>query len=117
VTMLRGEFADPLQPASGRPGRFSAQRSYKVYSDKMSAAGILRQSDCAAVEHEHPEAQLSILFRGDAASLLTHDESGKTTKTGIVAESFFSRNAIRSTTSSAAIKLQTRKVPDAYELD
>jgi hypothetical protein len=88
VTMLKGESADLLQPASGQPGQFSAQRSYKVYSDKMSVAGILRQSDCAAEEHEHPEAQLSILFRGNAASLLTHDESGKTTKTGIVARAF-----------------------------
>jgi hypothetical protein len=87
VTMYRGESADPLQPVSGRPGQFSTPRSYKVYSDKISVAGILRQSDCAAAEHEHPEAQLSILFRGNAASLLTHDESGKTTKTGIVAES------------------------------
>src|SRR5271167_2935832 len=86
--MHRGESADPLQLASGGPGQFSTQRSYKVYSDKVSVAGILRQSDCAAEEHEHPEAQLSILFRGNAASLLTHDESGKTTKTGIVAESF-----------------------------
>jgi hypothetical protein len=87
VTKPRGESGDQRQPASGRPGQFSTQRSRKVYSDKVSVAGILRQSDCAAEEHEHPEAQLSILFRGNAPSL-THDESGKTTKTGIVAESF-----------------------------
>jgi hypothetical protein len=88
LTMLRGESIDPLQPASGQPGQFSTQRSYKVDSDKVTVAGILRQFDCAAKEHEHPEAQLSIVFRGNEASLMTHDESGKTTKTGIVADSF-----------------------------
>lgn len=89
MTMLSGPSADPLQLASGRPGQFSAQGSYKVDSGKIAIAGILRRSDCAYEEHEHTEAQLSILFRGNAASLLTHDESGKTTRTVIVPESFF----------------------------
>jgi AraC family transcriptional regulator len=48
----------------------------------------MRQFDWTAEEHEHPQAQLSMLFQGNAASVLTHDEVGKTTKTGIVAESF-----------------------------
>ena len=72
MTMHRGESASPLQPASGQPGQFSAQRSLRVYSHKVNIAGIFRQFDCEAVEHEHPEAQLSMLFRGNADNVL-HD--------------------------------------------
>lgn len=68
MTMYRGESADSLQPTSGQSGKLSTQRYYKVDTDKVSVAGIFRQFDCAAVEHEHPEAQLSIVFRGNAAS-------------------------------------------------
>lgn len=63
-------------------------RLYKVSSGEVALAGILRRFDWTAEEHEHPEAQLSMLFQGNAASLLTHDEGGKTTRTGIVPESF-----------------------------
>lgn len=66
----------------------NSHTSYKVSSAEMCVAGILRQWDCMAEEHEHPEAQLSILFQGNAANLVTHDEGGRTIRTGIAADSF-----------------------------
>jgi len=60
---------------------------YRVLSGAGNAAGILRQPHCAAPEHEHPEAQISLLFRGSSPSLVTHTESGKTIRARIVPRS------------------------------
>ena len=61
---------------------------YRVLSKEGNGALIFRRPDYTAGEHEHPEAQVSILFRGASASLLTHSETGKTTRTGVTRESF-----------------------------
>ena len=61
---------------------------YKVQSGSMVLGGICRDADCKFDEHEHPEAQLSVLFRGTAPTLVTHDDSGRTTRTGLRADTF-----------------------------
>ena len=50
---------------------------YRVLSKEGNGALIFSRAEYTAGEHEHPEAQVSILFRGASASLLTHSESGK----------------------------------------
>lgn len=49
---------------------------------------MLRQFGCAADEHEHSDAQLTILFRGTVPSVVSHGEAGKTTRTAVVADAF-----------------------------
>jgi AraC family transcriptional regulator len=66
----------------------NTQTAYKVCSDRLCIAGVLRQFDCVAEEHEHSEAQLTVLFRGKSPSVVSHNESGRTTRTGILAGSF-----------------------------
>jgi AraC-like DNA-binding protein/quercetin dioxygenase-like cupin family protein len=66
----------------------NTQTSYKVTSDELCVGGILRAYGCTAEEHEHSEAQLTIVFQGQAANLVTHDEGGRTTRKRIVANSF-----------------------------
>ncbi len=61
---------------------------YRVLSKEGNGALIFSRAEYTAGEHEHPEAQVSILFGAASASLLTHSESGKTTRTGIARESF-----------------------------
>ena len=61
---------------------------YRVVSREGNGALIFARPDYSAGEHEHPEAQVSILFKGASASLLTHSETGKTMRTGLAPESF-----------------------------
>jgi hypothetical protein len=64
-------------------------KHYRMPSGAGNAACIFRQKDCAAGEHEHSEAQVSLLFRGASPSILTHSESGKTIRARVVPESSF----------------------------
>jgi hypothetical protein len=93
----------------------------------VSMSGVSpAERDVAFRESNQPaagdgDAQLSILFRGNAASLLTHDESGKTTKTGIVAESFIlllpvSRTVLQNTLSSDTRHIQSLRPGDRLQL-
>jgi AraC family transcriptional regulator len=66
----------------------SAQTHYKVPFGNMYLAGLCRAPDCTFDEHEHSEAQLTVLFRGTAPTLVTHDEVGRTTRTGLRPDSF-----------------------------
>ena len=61
---------------------------YRVVSRERNGALIFARPDYNGGEHEHPEAQVSILFKGASANLLTHSESGRTVRTGLVPESF-----------------------------
>ena len=74
MTILRGESADPLQPASWRPGQFSAQRSYKVCSDEVSVAGIrptLVNGNRVEVDHPHvEESDPEEVYRRSLSSIL-----------------------------------------------
>jgi AraC-like DNA-binding protein len=65
------------------------EKHYRMPSGAGNAACIFRQKDCAAGEHEHSEAQVSLLFRGASPSVLTHSESGKTIRARVVPESSF----------------------------
>jgi AraC-like DNA-binding protein len=56
---------------------------YRTTSGTGNAASIFRLGDCNAKEHEHPEAQISLLFGGLSPSLLVHTESGKSMRTRI----------------------------------
>ncbi len=49
---------------------------------------MLRQFGCAAEEHQHSDAQLTLLFRGNAPSVVSHNEGGRTTRTRVVADAF-----------------------------
>jgi AraC-like DNA-binding protein len=66
----------------------NTQTSYKVTTDELCVGGILRAHGCTAEEHEHSEAQLSVLFQGQTAHLVTHDEGGRTTRRRILTDSF-----------------------------
>ena len=61
---------------------------YRVVSQARNGALIFARPDFSGEEHEHPEAQVSILFKGASASLLTHSETGRTVRAGLVPESF-----------------------------
>lgn len=61
---------------------------YRVVSKEGNGVLIFSRPEYSGGEHEHPEAQVSILCRGAGASLLTHSETGKTTRTGIARDSF-----------------------------
>ena len=61
---------------------------YRVLSKEGNGALIFSRPEHTAAEHEHPEAQVSILFGGASASLLTHSETGKTVRTGVGRDSF-----------------------------
>ena len=61
---------------------------YRVVSGGRNGALVFARRDYSGEEHEHPEAQVSVLFKGASASLLTHSESGRTVRTGLVPESF-----------------------------
>ena len=61
---------------------------YRVVSRERNGALVFARRDYSGREHEHPEAQVSILFKGASANLLTHSESGRTVRTGLVPESF-----------------------------
>lgn len=61
---------------------------YRVVSRERNGALIFARPDYSGGEHEHPEAQVSMLFKCTSASLLTHGETGKTVRTGLVPESF-----------------------------
>jgi AraC family transcriptional regulator len=54
----------------------------------MIVGGICRDFDCLLPEHEHSEAQLTVVFAGEAPSLVTHDETGRTRKRELQGESF-----------------------------
>ena len=60
---------------------------YRVESREQNGALVFARPDYSGGEHEHPEAQISILFKGASASLLTHSETGKTVRAGLVPES------------------------------
>jgi AraC family transcriptional regulator len=66
----------------------NAQTLYKVAGNNMFLGGICRAPDCTLDEHEHPEAQLTLLFAGNTPTLVTHDEAGRTTHTSIRTDSF-----------------------------
>lgn len=53
-----------------------------------NGALVFSSPEYSGGEHEDPEAQVSILFRGASASLLTHRETGKSTRTAVARESF-----------------------------
>lgn len=61
---------------------------YRVVSGERNGALVFARRDYNGGEHEHPEAQVSILVRGASTSLLTHGETGKTVRTGLIPESF-----------------------------
>ena len=61
---------------------------YRVVSKEGNGALIFARPDYNAGEHEHPEAQVSILFKGAAAGLRTHGETGKTMRTELAPQSF-----------------------------
>ena len=61
---------------------------YRVVSPERNGALVFARQGFSGGEHEHPEAQISILFKGASASLLTHGETGKTVRAGLVPESF-----------------------------
>ncbi len=61
---------------------------YRVVSRELNGALIFARPDYSGREHEHPEAQVSILLKGASASLLTHSETGKTVRTGLAPETF-----------------------------
>ena len=61
---------------------------YRVVSRERNGALIFARSDFSGGEHEHPEAQVSILFKGASASLLTHSDTGRTVRAGLLPESF-----------------------------
>ncbi len=67
---------------------YKDELEYRVQSGEGNGALIFSRPEYNAGEHEHPEAQVSILFRGASANLLTHSDSGKTLRTGIGRESF-----------------------------
>jgi AraC-like DNA-binding protein len=56
---------------------------YRMTSGTGNAACVFRQGECNAKEHEHPEAQISLLFGALSPSLVTHSESGKSIRTRI----------------------------------
>ena len=61
---------------------------YRVLSKEGNGALIFSRAEYTAGEHQHPEAQVSILFRGLSPTLVTHSETGKTSRTGLARESF-----------------------------
>ncbi len=61
---------------------------YRAVSKEGNGALIFARPECIAGEHEHPEAQVSILFAGASPTLLTHSDTGRTTRTGLARESF-----------------------------
>ena len=61
---------------------------YRVVSRERNGALIFARPHYSRGEHEHPEAQVSILFKSASASLLIHSDTGKTVRTGLVPESF-----------------------------
>ncbi len=61
---------------------------YRVVSRERNGALIFARPDYSAAEHEHPEAQVSILFKGASASLVTHSDTGRTVRTGLAPGSF-----------------------------
>jgi AraC-like DNA-binding protein len=60
---------------------------YRMTSGTGNAACILNLGDCNASEHEHREAQVSLLFGGLSPTLLTHSESGRSIRTPIAPQS------------------------------
>ena len=56
--------------------------------DGMIVGGICRDTGCLLPEHEHPEAQLTVLFSGNVPTLLTHSETGKTDRKDLQSDSF-----------------------------
>ncbi len=61
---------------------------YRVVSKDGNGALIFARPDYNAGEHEHPEAQVSILFKGASAGLRTHGETGKTLRIELAPQSF-----------------------------
>ena len=61
---------------------------YRAVSKDGNGALIFARPDYSADEHEHPEAQVSILFKGASASVLTHSDTGRSMRTGLAPESF-----------------------------
>lgn len=66
----------------------NVRQHYKVFSGEMIVGGICRDTDCLLPEHEHPEAQLSIVFSGSGPTLVTHNDSGRTSMNALRADSF-----------------------------
>ena len=60
---------------------------YRTTSGTGNAACIFLQRGCDAKEHEHPEAQVSMLFGGLSPSLVIHSESGRSIRTQIAPQS------------------------------
>lgn len=50
-------------------------------SDPKIGASIVRLANFARKEHEHPEAQVSILFKAESATFVTHNATGRTIHT------------------------------------
>src|ERR1700685_2388381 len=64
------------------------ENHYRVVSKEGNGALIFSRREYSGGEHEHPEAQVSILFGRASASLLTHSETGKTLRTAVGRVSF-----------------------------
>ena len=62
-------------------------KHYRLTSGTGYAACIFRLGDCNAAEHEHPEAQISMLFGGLSPSLVVHSESARSIRTPIAPQS------------------------------
>ena len=64
------------------------RQHYKVTHGGMIVGGICRDTDCLLPEHEHSEAQLSVVFSGTEPTLVTHGDTGRTSLKGLRADSF-----------------------------